>query len=591
MPGMARHLITTADERTWKFDRPVLFLGDWCRHYSRRSVWEKLDAVVLPFHWRDLDKFHKDYLYLSGFYERQLMMLAAKLNQIHRVDKDLRYWRILLGPWLAYFIQMLFDRWSSVQLAVGSFDISGTTVMAGMEDSMVPNDMESFCRLFIGDEWNHYIFSNILERHANISFGKMDFDRLSRSADKSRSEGLKKRLFAKYLQWTSHLVAADDAFFLSTYLPNAEMLKLQLRLGQFPQMWQPVPPACTPIDWTQRSWSVEPGRNEFELFVQSMIPKQIPALYLEGYRQLSEQVAVLPWPSRPQLIFTSNALWYDTVSMAYTAEKVSQGTPLVYGQHGGAYGAIKCSWPEEHEVAISDRYLTWGWTDESRPQVEAVGMLKMPKIRRDVAASPQRLLLVTLECPKYSWGITSELLVMSDEYIAKCLHFSAELPDKVRDALLVRLTSHDFGWGQAAQWKERFPDVECDLGSQLMQNLLHEARLAVYTYNSTGYLEAFASNIPSVLFWDPKVSTLRDSAVPYFERLKQVGILHETPESAAAHVSAVWDDVEAWWLSPAVQDALEDFKARYCHVPTNLLGRIERALRKSMAVSQGCITQ
>ncbi len=550
-------------------------------------MWGKMDAVVLPFHWKDLDKFHKDYLYLSGFYERQLMALAGKLNEIHSVDKELRYWRILIGPWLAYFIQMLFDRWSSVQLAVGSFDISGTTVMAGMEDSMVPNDMESFCRLFIGDEWNHYIFANILERHPDISCDKANCDGVSRSANSSGSEGVKKRLFAKYLQWTSHLVTADDAFFLSTYLPNAEMLKLQLRLGQFPQMWQSVPPTCTPIDWTQRSWSVEPGQNEFELFAQSMIPRQIPALYLEGYRRLSEQVAGLPWPSRPQLIFTSNALWYDTVSMAYTAEKVNRGAPLVYGQHGGAYGAIKCSWPEEHEVAISDRYLTWGWTDESRPQVEAVGMLKMSKIRRDVADSPQRLLLVTLECPKYSWGITSELLVMSDEYIAKCLQFSAELPDKVRDALLVRLTSHDFGWGQAAQWKERFPDVECDLGSQLMRNLLREARLAVYTYNSTGYLEAFASNIPSVLFWDPKVSTLRDSAVPYFDRLKQVGILHETPESAAAHVSAVWDDVEAWWLSPAVQYALEGFKARYCHVPTNLLDRIECALRKSMAVSQG----
>lgn len=584
-------MITTADERTWKFDQPVLFLGEWCKHYSRRSLWEKMDAVVLPFHWKDLDKFHKDYLYLSGFYERQLMALAGKLNELHRVDKELRYWRILIGPWLAYFIQMLFDRWSSIQHAVKSFDISGTTVMADMDEFMVPNDMESFCRLFIGDEWNHYIFANILKHHSEISCGKVDFDGVSRTAIASGSEGLKKRLFAKYLQWTSHLVAADDAFFLSTYLPNAEMLKLQMRFWQFPQLWQSVPPTGAPIDWTQRSWSVEPGRNEFELFVQTMIPRQIPALYLEGYRRLSEQVSGLPWPSRPQLIFTSNALWYDTVSMAYTAEKVTQGTPLVYGQHGGAYGAIKCSWPEEHEVAISDRYLTWGWTDASRPQVEAVGMLKKVKIRRDVADSPQRLLFVTLECPKYTWGITSELLVMSDEYIAKCMQFAEDLPDKIRDALLVRLTSHDFGWGQAAQWKERFPDIERDLGSQLMQNLLREARLAVYTYNSTGYLEAFASDIPSVLYWDPKVSTLRDSAVPYFERLKQVGILHESPESAAAHVSAVWDDVEAWWLSPAVRDALESFKARYCHMPTNLLDQIECALRKSTAVSQSCTTQ
>lgn len=36
-----RYLITTADERTWKFDRPVLFLGEWCRLYDRRHVWQQ----------------------------------------------------------------------------------------------------------------------------------------------------------------------------------------------------------------------------------------------------------------------------------------------------------------------------------------------------------------------------------------------------------------------------------------------------------------------------------------------------------------------------------------------------------------------
>lgn len=45
-----RFLITTADERTWKFDRPVIFLGEWCRSYSRRDVWGAMDAVMaLPY--------------------------------------------------------------------------------------------------------------------------------------------------------------------------------------------------------------------------------------------------------------------------------------------------------------------------------------------------------------------------------------------------------------------------------------------------------------------------------------------------------------------------------------------------------------
>lgn len=46
MPRKQRYLITTADERTWKFDRPVIFLGEWCRIYDRKHIWQGMDAIV-----------------------------------------------------------------------------------------------------------------------------------------------------------------------------------------------------------------------------------------------------------------------------------------------------------------------------------------------------------------------------------------------------------------------------------------------------------------------------------------------------------------------------------------------------------------
>ena len=46
MQKKSRFLITTSDERTWKFDRPVIFLGEWCRLHNRRHLWESMDAIV-----------------------------------------------------------------------------------------------------------------------------------------------------------------------------------------------------------------------------------------------------------------------------------------------------------------------------------------------------------------------------------------------------------------------------------------------------------------------------------------------------------------------------------------------------------------
>jgi putative transferase (TIGR04331 family) len=103
--------------------------------------------------------------------------------------------------------------------------------------------------------------------------------------------------------------------------------------------------------------------------------------------------------------------------------------------------------------------------------------------------------------------------------------------------------------------------------------------LYISTYNATTFLESFSMNVPTVIYWNPKHWELRDSAAPYFEELRQVGIFHDTPSSAAMHVAAIWDDVSGWWKRPEVQASVERFTARYSNLPDDLLDRLERALR------------
>ena len=68
-------------------------------------------------------------------------------------------------------------------------------------------------------------------------------------------------------------------------------------------------------------------------------------------------------------------------------------------------------------------------------------------------------------------------------------------------------------------------------------------------------------NVPTVIYWNPNHWELRETAIPYFEELKRVKVFHETPESAARHVAAIWHDVDAWWVSPEVGEVVDRFKA------------------------------
>ena len=75
-----RYLITTADEQTWKIDQPVLFLGEWCKVYSRMHAWQELDSETVAYHWKDRNRLYRDYSYLVELYERVLPKLANYLN-------------------------------------------------------------------------------------------------------------------------------------------------------------------------------------------------------------------------------------------------------------------------------------------------------------------------------------------------------------------------------------------------------------------------------------------------------------------------------------------------------------------------------
>lgn len=282
-------------------------------------------------------------------------------------------------------------------------------------------------------------------------------------------------------------------------------------------------------------------------------------------------------------MFSSNALWGDPVTTAYVAEHATRGTPLVYGQHGGVYGVAGFSSVEDHEITVADRYLTWGWDDAARTKVFPAGMVKMPIPRQGHSNPRSDLLLVTLEEPRFTYALSSETMVMFEGYIENCFSFADALPNDVRGNLVVRLSGRDQGWNQAERWQDSRPDVRLDLGGAKITAALERTRLAVYTYNSTGFLEAFAANVPAVLFWDPRVSTLRESATPYYDALKRAGILHDTPESAARHIVSIWHDVDAWWLSAPVQEALTVFRARYCHVPPAYLSRLTGLLREAIS--------
>lgn len=587
-----RFLITTALEETWRNDEPVLFIGEWCRLYCKRAIWSKMDAEVLPYHWDDRRKLYADYQYLSSFYERLLRDLTYDLNSFHSVDHSLRFWRIVIGPWLGYFSQILFDRWTSIRQAINQYDLTGTIVLAGLEEAQAPNDMSMFTRVILEDRWNHELYANIVRRFSSVPCisqawtGSECFGNTTQT--RSWKKSAKKLVRSCYARIVRRVVSDEDAFLLATYLTARDEVRLCRKLGQVPQFWESVRVDQISSESSQRQWVVTgDSRSEFETCARSLIPQQIPTAYLEGYKSLTEQTKALRWPTRPKFILTSNASISDDLFKLWAAEKIENGTPLIVGQHGGHYGMGLWSFEEDHETAISDRYLSWGWTSEKKPNVKPVGQFRTKKPLFVQRSMKSGALLVTCSMPRLSYCMYSAIVSRQwlDYFDDQC-KFVEHLPESIRKVLTVRAYPHDYGWEQSHRWRDRFPDLRLNDGQSSLTRLIGQSRLYISTYNATTYLESFTMNVPTIIYWNPRHWELRDSAMSYFEELKRVAIFHESPQSAANYVEAIWDDIDEWWGNPEVRDVLARFKARYCRLPVNLIDRIDDTLREVIDVPE-----
>jgi putative transferase (TIGR04331 family) len=560
-----RCLITTPLQESWDFDKPVLFLGEWCKLYSCRSDWRSLDYETVPYHWNDRDKLYKDYDYLMDLYEKILNQLSVQLNAFHKVDRTKNYWRIILGPWLSEFIGACFDRWETIAKAFSEYNISETTILEIENYRVVPNDMLQFTSLIVSDEWNHFLYGQILKTikpNINIHHKELSIYKDKKNDDHTLSLQKKVKINTRFFleRLTGHMLKSSKYFFIDTFLSGADQSKLEISLKSFPSYFlnkNKNDDYCINDNDRNGINIIDISSNEFEEFVTRIISKQIPRAYVEGYKKLLAQVESSQWPSSPKVIMTCGAHIGNDFFKIWAANKISEGSKLVIGQHASVYGSGKFFAVEEHEIKISDRYFSWGWVDNNVVANSPARIINAKKIFKHDSAGG--VLLALTSWPRYCYHlfaspISSQVL----DYATDQITFAQCLLNKTRSHLTVRQYPVDYDWNQKERWKSSFPEVKFDSNRPLYETMA-ENRLLVCSSNSSVLMESMSANIPTVIFWNPSHSELRESAAPYFELLVSANILHYSPESAASFINKIWDDVDLWWYSEETQKVRREF--------------------------------
>lgn len=552
-PG--RLFVGPVDER---FDAERdLALGPWC-FLGRETLvpgWEDL-SFVEPF--ADGERQVEAKALLLPYAEALMRALAPEFNRRHGVEHSIDYWRLLLVPWLLglplqvvwkrlHHIQAFIERHRDRVLEAELFDADLTWPHADL--------LDLHDRIAGSHEFNWWLNSLILRRLAppHWTLRSVTAD-LSGVAPRPRPPAptgwrrvrswLRDRYYDQRCRrvygivWLSPLVSAVLALLppkpRRTRIPPPPLSALEARMPPlYPELvrdviWRLLPDS---LDKGYAAWEAWAGRRR----------------YRKGRIQLLG----------PVIIFNDDAKFV----LAHAAEA---GELLVCTQHGGSgYQRIMVNSAEMEYK--QDAYLTWGWTEEEDDEGRFVPVPSPLYSRFRDRHREQEASLILVGTSMRAFGPRLETTLQPSDtirYRRDKRAFIEGLAPAARRALLYRPYVGDVGCFEDEAWLRRhLPDLAVLDGD--LHGRLQRCRLLAVDHYGTTFGMGMAANTPSIGFWDPAVWEICRQAVPIFEQLRAAGIVHATPQSAAAHVGRVWDDVAGWWQASETQAARRAFCQAY----------------------------
>jgi len=590
-----RYLITTPDETTWKYDRPVIFLGEWCRLYDRKHIWQNMDALVAKPYGLDKSKKEDDFSIIKELEQKLFTELCEILNKYHNTFHTERFWQILLGHWLRRILKLLINRINTLKQCFKLYKISGTTIYKYTVD-LASIDSTSVNSASIDDGWNNSLNARIIDI-LKIDF-PLEFLKDKHSLDTNsgislrplaNNQSFKTKIsnwcFYYYNKISRRFLSDNDAFIINSYLPQRMEIKLELALKQWPQIWKlqrrnlDLQDTIKVSDKLLRKKLTEKliskSGSDIENIVRSLLFELLPICYLEGFKDLKKFANQQPWPKSPKFIFTSNNFDSDEVFKFWTASKVEKGFKYFVGQHGNNYGTKK-NYSHRIEMLTSDKFITWGYN--KLPCHVPAFIFKTAGVKKETYNSKGGLILIEI-CHPGSYE-TQDIESEHINYFNDQKEFVKRLDEDVKKNLTIRLHSSYkiFRWSEEKRWFDFDPMLRLETGKININKLISKNRLVVHSYDSTGILETLSQNIPTLAFWQNGFDNIENSAIPHYQTLVDVGIIHLSPRSVASKVNDIWDDVEGWWNQSHVQTAKNQFCELYAKTSHNPLSELKRIL-------------
>jgi putative transferase (TIGR04331 family) len=533
---------------------------------------------------------------VDAAYEVALERVAATLNAVHGLSRGREYWELLTYRFLAPFVSELYLRYRYLGNVLAAHAGLCPVVLHPDDFSTPADDYELVWRTFDSDRFNLQLFSQ-LALGMGVPSLVLEGDGFPADAEAptlsgaSRPRGWKQRLRAA-LQRVAPPAPATGAravVIFPRHLPAEAQAAVERSTGlRLSPMRAPEPAfARAPLDPAARARLQAPaGADEFTRLAVEALRVVLPRDYLEDFPRYLRLARGLARRGSPALVVASYMTSVTARAWVGECRALRQAPRLAIVQHGGNYGeagSLSARWIDP-ERRVADTFLSWGWGGDE-PGVEPLTAPQLMEFAPPGGAG-EGILVISGKVWAYP-GVGGFLGVPPlGETQAE---FFGRLDPSLRAVTRFRAHPRDVqALLERGRWDRHFPEVTIDRGEQTVAELLPAVRAVVinYLFSST-FAECLAMDRPVLVLSCGREALIHPRARPYYDRLREVGVVHQTPGSAAELLNAVYPDIDAWWREPERRGAVDAYRERFARVAPDPVEEWSRFLSRQVPSARG----
>jgi putative transferase (TIGR04331 family) len=523
-------------------------LGQWCleSHLDNRKT-------ILSGFWTN-DRKVEIYKRSLLFYKTLLKELVPILNSYHKIEKDEKYYDIVIGKWLFVFsmqVNIRIEELKEASQKLGKFSVSL------LKERVIPLEHLDGIQLAKTDIYNHQLYSQILENlDVNFEAEYISKPLHQKIVFKNSVSKAKKyeNIFWDILNYISKpKVLITDGYFF--YKPFQKKLKLFWKSrGKISHndMSRNYFVEAEKLDLDFRNY-IPKDSSDYEV-LKSVTFQNFPILFLEMFSEVRNLALK---ERKSEIVYSSMGNTYNYLYKFYIAEH--KDIKSLYHQHGGSTGIDEVSIAEDYEIGISDIFYTWGWSSGEKTKPLPHPKLDVPIYNSKKESS---ILFVTNIFPPYMLLFKTQAND-PDSFINSYTKEQVEILKRISLPVVLRKKHSNslFEDEVLKSVKFRRDDMSIPFYKSIQKH-----RVVFFDHIMTSCLETMAWNIPTIIYLNREKNLFRKEAVKYLELLESVGILHYSIEKATHHLNSF---SESWWNSDDVQNAREKFVKQYALTSSN----------------------